>query len=225
MPLGAILGGSIGGVAALILLLVALLVYMRTKRRTVWSWLPPYEGTTRETRHTRNLSSREIREDILHITSARSRPSDSLSHISAPPSFLSRDEDFGPGIEVIRDSRPSIAFLFSDQRTLSHGLTASVEGLGREAVASPHTSVEVVIDGKLQFSDVGHGIGQPASAQSDSIRQSSSFMSTTRSTETGGNEEVLSQLASLREEVAGLRAQQEAQRRLMEAPPRYGDGM
>ncbi|KAM5535827.1 hypothetical protein V8D89_010445 [Ganoderma adspersum] len=224
-PLGAILGGSIGGAAAVIVLLAALLVYLRAKRRTVWSWLPPCDGTT-ETRDARNIPSREISEDILHIAPAWSRPFDNRPRIPSSGISLPQTEDTEHRIEVVRDSRFSFPFLFFPQRASSRGLTAPAECIGREAVASPHTSVQVVIDGKLQPSDIGRDIVEPASTPSDTIRWSFSSTSTVVSTtETVLNEEVMSQLASLRAEVAGLRAQQEVQRRLIEAPPRYGEGM
>ena len=228
-PLGAILGGSIGGVATLLILLIALWVYMRAKRRTVWSWLPPYDGTGTEERHTRNFSSRETREDILHITSAPSRPSDNPSHIPTSLISLPPFEDTEPGAEVIPDSRLTLPSLFSHQPTSSQtcGLPASADGFRCEATASatPHTSTEVVIDGNLQFSAVARPIEHSASTRSDTVRRSTSTTSVAGSMETGSNEEMLSQLASLRAEVAGLRAQQETQRRLMDAPPRYGEGM
>ena len=224
-PLGAILGSSIGGAAAVIVLLAALLVYLRANRRAVWSWLPPYDGTT-ETRHARNIPSREIREDILHIAPAQLLPSNNHPRIPSLGVSLPQTEHTEHKMEVVRDSRFSFPFRFFPQRASSRGLTIPAEGIGREAVASPHTSVQVVIDGKLQSSDVGRDIVEPACAPSDTTRRSFSSTSMIMSTtETTLNEDVLSQLASLRAEVAGLRAQQEVQRRLIEAPPRYGEGM
>ena len=224
-PPGAILGGSIGGAVTFLLLLIALWVYMRAKRRTAWSWLPPYDGTGTGKRHTRNPSSGEISEDILHITSARSRPSQNPSYISFTRISRPTTEDTEPGAKVIRDSGFTLPSLFSHQPPSSqaHRPTTSMDGLGREAMATPHTSTEVVVDGKLQFPHVARG--RPASTRSDTVQRSASPTSMTRSMDTGSNEEVLSQLASLRAEIAGLRAQQEAQRRLMDAPPRYGEGI
>ncbi|KAI1793126.1 hypothetical protein LXA43DRAFT_283169 [Ganoderma leucocontextum] len=221
-PLGAILGGSIGGAAAFLALLTALLLYMRIKRHPVWSRLPPNEGTTEAQQH-RDFSSGDIRDDILHITSA-SRPfnakANNHSRISSAQNSLPPAEHTGCGTEVIRDSH---TFLYPDQPTSSHGLTASAAG--RQAVASPHTSIDVVIDGQLRFSDTGRRIGQSARSDTVSRLRSASLTSMARSTERCANEEVLSQLASLRAEVAGLRAQQEVQWGVIEAPPRYGEGM